>query len=144
MNIAKDDSYWLKFEFPLLKSGPDPIWAMNDGTLDPDDHPEGNLNTGTDSDTCNASYKFFLDTFEIRGTKWPKKMDADGNTLLDEINKCAGPKAVTKWHFELAPDNDNTNAWLASGQIVIGQKSCVGNAVVTAGGPTKGSCTGAG
>lgn len=66
----------------------------------------------------------------------------DGVNLEDAISKCGD---LTKWKFEVTPD-DVTYEWFAHGNLPIGTKSCVGEAVVSVGGvlSTVGNCNGAG
>jgi hypothetical protein len=91
--------------------------------------------------SCDVSYKFFLDGFEVRGKNWPDaKLGANGEGLKKELGGCG---ALTKWNFERTP-NDTRFQWYASGQLPVGTKACVGRAVQTAGGSDDGNCHGAG
>jgi hypothetical protein len=91
--------------------------------------------------SCDVSYKFFFDSFEIRGKNLPEaKLGADGEGLKEEISGCG---ALTKWNFEQTPD-DVKFQWYASGQLPIGTKACVGRALQSAGGSGAGNCHGAG
>ncbi|KAI5863770.1 hypothetical protein GGS23DRAFT_604773 [Durotheca rogersii] len=91
--------------------------------------------------SCDVSYKFFFDVFEIRGKNLPDaKFGANGEGLKAELSGCG---AITKWNFERTPD-DAKFQWYASGRLPIGTKNCVGNALVTAGGSGEGNCHGAG
>jgi hypothetical protein len=91
--------------------------------------------------SCDVSYKFFLDSFEIRGKNFPDaKLGADGEGLEAELSGCG---ALTKWKFERTP-GDCCFQWYASGQLPIGTKACVGRAVQSAGGSGNGNCHGAG
>lgn len=91
--------------------------------------------------SCDVSYKFFFDSFEVRGKNLPSaKFGADGEGLKNELNGCG---AITKWNFEWTPD-DVKFQWYASGQLPIGTKGCVGRALVSAGGADDGNCHGAG
>jgi hypothetical protein len=90
---------------------------------------------------CDVSYKFFYDGFEIRGKNFPDaKLGSDGQGLHNELSSCG---AVTKWNFERTPE-DCCFQWYASGHLPIGTKSCVGRAVVSAGGSGLGNCHGPG
>ncbi|KAI9747701.1 MAG: hypothetical protein M4579_007409, partial [Chaenotheca gracillima] len=51
------------------------------------------------ADSCDVSYKFLYDQFEIRGENFdPKKFGTDGSGLESQIKGCG---ALTDWHFEL-------------------------------------------
>ena len=94
-----------------------------------------------DEDSCDVSYKFFLDTFEVRGKNFPDaKLGADGGGLKDEIKGCG---ALTEWSFKWTP-NDVKYQWYAKGRLPIGTKSCMGRAVQSAGGSSAGNCHGSG
>ena len=97
--------------------------------------------TGPDADSCDVSYKFFLDSFEVRGKNFDAaKFGTDGSGLKKQIEGCG---ALTDWNFKQTP-SDPTYQWYASGHLPIGVKICVGNAVISAGGATIGNCHGAG
>ena len=103
--------------------------------------PSPSPSTGPDSDSCDVSYKFFFDSFEIRGENFDaSKFGTDGSGLKTQIKGCGD---LTKWKFQMTPTNP-TYQWFASGQLPIGVKDCVGNAVISAGGSTVGDCHGAG
>lgn len=90
---------------------------------------------------CDVSYKFFFDSFEIRGKNFPDaKLGANGEGLNAELSGCG---ALTKWNSMRTPD-DCCFQWYASGQLPIGTKACVGRAVQSAGGSDDGNCHGAG
>jgi hypothetical protein len=90
---------------------------------------------------CDVSYKFLYDAFEIRGKNFPDaKLGANGEGLHGQLSGCGD---LTKWKFETTPD-DCCFQWFASGQLPIGTKSCVGNAVESAGASSNGNCHGAG
>ena len=92
-------------------------------------------------DTCDVSYKFLFDKIEIRGKDWPDaKLGDNGEGLKKQLEGCG---ELTKWGFEWTP-NDVKYQWYAHGHLPIGTKSCVGNAVMSAGGSTKANCHGAG
>lgn len=94
-----------------------------------------------DEDSCDVSYKLFYDEFEVRGKNWPDaKLGANGEGLKKEIEGCG---ALTDWGFEWTP-NDVKYQWYAHGNLPIGARHCVGDAVTTAGGSSEGSCHGAG
>ncbi|KAL8678600.1 MAG: hypothetical protein Q9186_005063 [Xanthomendoza sp. 1 TL-2023] len=91
--------------------------------------------------SCDVSYKFALNKFEIRGKNFPDgKLGANGEGLKKEIEGCG---ALTKWQFKWTP-NDVKYQWYASGQLPVGTKSCVGAATQSAGGKGAGHCKGAG
>lgn len=91
--------------------------------------------------SCDVSYKFFFDGFEIRGKNLPDaKFGANGEGLREQLSGCG---ALTAWNFERTPD-DVKFQWYASGNLPIGTKSCIGNALVSAGGAGTGNCHGAG
>lgn len=99
------------------------------------------------ADTCGTWYSFFFDHFEIYGKNFdPKGEDtwsADGSDLKHEISGCG---VITEWKFEHITGDPNGYTWKATGNLPIGEKSCVGNAVLTAGGTgaTKDGCNGSG
>ncbi|KAL9600250.1 MAG: hypothetical protein Q9219_003294 [cf. Caloplaca sp. 3 TL-2023] len=87
--------------------------------------------------TCDVSYKFVLDKFELRGKNVPDAiLGANGEGLKQEVKGCG---ALTGWHFDWTPD-DSKYEWYAHGQLPIGTKACVGRALVSAGGSGKGHC----
>ena len=87
--------------------------------------------------TCDISYKFWWDAFEIRGKNVPSAlMGADGEGLRKELSGCG---AMEEWKFEQTPD-DCCYQWYASGRLPIGIKSCVGRAIQSAGGASNGGC----
>ncbi|KAL8893978.1 MAG: hypothetical protein Q9192_004737 [Flavoplaca navasiana] len=91
--------------------------------------------------TCDVSYKFVLNHFEVRGKNFPDaKLGADGEGLKEEIEGCG---LLTSWKFEWTPD-DPRFQWYAKGKLPVGTKSCVGAATQTAGGKHAGSCKGPG
>ena len=93
------------------------------------------------SDICGTWYKVVLDYFEVRGKDFePAKFGTDGSGLKNQIQGCG---ELSKWHFEYTP-NDPRFAWLATGNLPIGVKGCVGRAVVSAGGRTADGCKGSG
>ena len=96
---------------------------------------------GPDADSCDVSYRFVLDSFEISGKNFDaSKFGTDGSGLRTQIKGCG---ALTKWKFQMTPSSP-IYQWHASGQLPIGVKNCVGNAVISAGGSSKGNCHGAG
>lgn len=91
--------------------------------------------------SCDVSYRFFFNGFEIRGKNWPDaKLGANGEGLEKELKGCG---ALTEWKFGRTPDDVKFH-WLASGQLPIGTKNCVGDAARTAGAAGEGNCHGAG
>ncbi|KAJ8610744.1 hypothetical protein MRB53_038386 [Persea americana] len=91
--------------------------------------------------SCDVSYKFFYDGFEIRGKNLPDaSFGAEGEGLHSQLSGCG---ALTSWHFERTPD-DCCFQWYASGNLPIGTKACVGRALESAGGSGDGNCHGAG
>ena len=94
------------------------------------------------SDTCGVWYKVFFDHFEVYGKDFdPAKLGQDGSGLRDNINGCGD---LTNWSFEPLTNDANGYQWFAQGNLPIGTKSCVGSAVVSAGGGSADGCTGAG
>ncbi|OIW28741.1 hypothetical protein CONLIGDRAFT_617692 [Coniochaeta ligniaria NRRL 30616] len=90
---------------------------------------------------CDVSYKFFFDSFEIRGKNLPDaKFGANGEGLKAQVSGCG---SITKWNFEWTP-NDVKFQWYASGQLPIGTKNCVGDALMSAGGSGEGNYHGPG
>ena len=99
------------------------------------------LSKQINEDSCDVSYKFFFDGFEVRGKNWPDaKLGANGEGLLNELKDCG---AVTGWEFSWTP-NDVKYQWYAHGSLPIGTKACVGSAVESAGGSSRGNCHGPG
>ncbi|KAI0098282.1 SGNH hydrolase-type esterase domain-containing protein [Nemania sp. FL0031] len=91
--------------------------------------------------SCSVAYKFFFDSFEVRGKNFvPAKFGKDGEGLKRELSGCG---AITSWNFEATP-NDARFQWYASGRLPIGTKACVGRALVSAGGSGPDNCHGAG
>jgi hypothetical protein len=90
---------------------------------------------------CDVAYKFFFDGFEIRGKNLPNaKLGAAGEGLLEQLRVCG---VVSEWQFERTPQ-DCCFQWYAAGRLPIGTRSCVGSALVAAGGANDGWCKGAG
>ncbi|KAK4983211.1 hypothetical protein LTR50_007357 [Elasticomyces elasticus] len=91
--------------------------------------------------SCDVSYKFFYDSFEIRGKNLPDGLfGAEGEGLHSQMSGCG---ALTDWNFERTPD-DCCFQWYASGHLTVGTKACVGRALESAGGSGDGNCHGAG
>ena len=91
-------------------------------------------------DTCGDWYDVLFDHFEIYGKNFnPSKLGHDGSGLESQIQGCGD---LTAWSF--GKTTTNGFQWYASGNLPIGTKSCVGNALVTAGGSSASGCTGAG
>ena len=93
------------------------------------------------TDSCDVSYQFFDDYFEIRGKNFDaSKLGKDGGDMKGHIQHCG---ALTDWKFTLT-SKDPTYEWYAHGKLPIGTKSCVGSAVEESGGTSLGNCHGAG
>lgn len=91
--------------------------------------------------SCDVSYKFLWDSFEIRGKNLPDaRLGAEGEGLKKELDGCG---TVTEYKFERTPD-DVKFQWYAHGRLQIGTKNCVGDALVSAGGSGEGNCHGPG
>lgn len=91
--------------------------------------------------SCDVSYKFLWDGFEIRGKNLPDAaFGAEGEGLKKHIRGCGD---LTHWKFEWTP-KDCCFQWYAAGRLPIGTKACVGRALESAGGNGLGSCHGAG
>ncbi|KAL8672235.1 MAG: hypothetical protein Q9168_003282 [Polycauliona sp. 1 TL-2023] len=91
--------------------------------------------------SCDVTYRFTADEFEIRGRNFPDaKLGANGQGLKREIMGC-GP--LTFWEFRWTP-MDVEYQWYANGWLPVGTKSCVGAATQSAGGKSAGRCRGAG
>lgn len=94
-----------------------------------------------DENSCDVSYKFIFDKLEVRGKNFPDaKLGADGSGLKKQIQGCG---LLTDWHFEWTPNNVKYQ-WYAYGNLLIGTKSCMGRAMMSAGGTSVGNCHGAG
>lgn len=92
-------------------------------------------------DSCDVSYRIILDKFEVCGKNFlDAKLGADGGGLKREIKGCG---ALTDWQFEWTP-HDVKYQWYAHGNLPIGTKSCMGRAVMSAGGSSVDNCHGAG
>lgn len=51
-----------------------------------------------DEDSCDVSYKFALDVFEIRGKNFPDaKLGANGEDSYHQLDGCG---TIMDWHFE--------------------------------------------
>ncbi|KAM3519473.1 hypothetical protein MY4038_009779 [Beauveria bassiana] len=67
--------------------------------------------------SCDESYKFFFDFFEIRGKNLPDgKLGPDGEGLKKELEGCG---KLTQWNFEQTPQ-DVKFQWYAKGHLPIG------------------------
>lgn len=96
----------------------------------------------TPADTCGCWYKFFFDHFEIYGKNFDAaKLGNDGSGLKSHLQHCGD---LTSWSFEQRTNDPHGYQWFASGNLPIETKSCVGSAVVAAGGSSPDGCTGAG
>lgn len=98
----------------------------------------------TSSDTCVDYWNIFDDEYEMHGRNFDSNKLGDyGSNLLSELRGCG---VVTDWKFgyELGSDHtDTTVNWWSTGDLPVGQKTCIGHALVSVGG-TADSCTGAG
>ena len=129
------------------KDSPNGIGHFNDGLIDgcdgndPVNNPHnykfgGTLTTGDgwafhldplaqqiDEDSCDVSYKFLYDNFEVRGKDWPDaKLGANGEGLKKQIGGCGD---LTDWGFEWTP-NDVKYQWYLYGHLPIETRHCVG------------------
>ncbi|OIW29092.1 hypothetical protein CONLIGDRAFT_670791 [Coniochaeta ligniaria NRRL 30616] len=126
---------------PLDMDQQDPVYQNPGVALD-----RGKLAAMIDAwqtNTCDVSYEFLFDKFEVRGKAWAdNELGANGEGLEAKIRGCG---ALTGWKFQWTPDDPNFE-WYASGKLPIGVKNCVGSAVTAAGGPSasRGDCNGAG
>ncbi|KAI9894505.1 MAG: hypothetical protein M1814_003263 [Vezdaea aestivalis] len=81
---------------------------------------------------CGTWYKFIYDHFEIYGRDFnPTKFGENGAALKKQIEGCG---KLNSWSFEHRTNNPQGYQWFAKGDLPIGTKSCVGRAVVSAGG----------
>jgi hypothetical protein len=91
--------------------------------------------------SCDAEYKFFFNSFEIRGKNLPDALfGAEGEGLKKQIEGCG---ALTFWNFERTPD-DCCYQWYAAGNLPIGTRACIGRALMSAGSSGLGNCWGIG
>lgn len=97
--------------------------------------------TSWEADSCDVSYQFFDDFFEIRGKDTGDDQLGDNGVNLE--NAIRGCGALTSWNFVYTP-NDVTYQWYASGKLPIGVRSCVGTHLTDFGLPSAGDCVGAG
>ncbi|KAI9851348.1 MAG: hypothetical protein M1838_003904 [Thelocarpon superellum] len=87
--------------------------------------------------SCDVSFHVFEDLFEIRGKNFPNELlGPEGEGLLKEVEYC-GP--VKRWQFEHTPD-DVTFDWYAHGILPLWTRDCVGWALLSAGGLSRGRC----
>ena len=139
---------WDEYEWPHLGSGVSKVIRVN-----PDNNDQETIKgQGTAQkppptqkppvkDSCDVSYKFFFDSFEVRGKNFPgSTLGKNGLGLLADLRHCG---VVSDWNFQSTP-KDPTYQWYASGRLPIGVKNCVGSAVMKAGGSSAGNCHGAG
>jgi hypothetical protein len=88
---------------------------------------------------CDAEYKFFFDSFEIRGKNLPDALfGAEGEGLKKQLQGCG---LLTGWNFERTPD-DCCFQWYAAGNLPIGTRACIGRALMSAGGSSIDNCWG--
>ena len=91
--------------------------------------------------SCDVTYLFLGNVFEIRGKNFPDgKLGANGEGLKKEIKGCG---VLTEWSFKWTP-NDVMYQWYAKGTLPLGTKSCIGAATQSAGGKHAGGCKGPG
>lgn len=73
--------------------------------------------------SCDVSYKFWYDSFDVRGKNLPDaKFGAEGEGLKNQLAGCG---KMTEWHFERTP-HDVKFQWYAKGKLPIG---CIGRAL---------------
>jgi hypothetical protein len=91
---------------------------------------------------CEWKYLALKDSFEIRGRNWDKqKLGKNGQGLLDNLRGCGG----TVWGWQFVQEDPNSKyEWIASGVTLIGQRNCIGHAMISAGAPNDGGCVGIG
>jgi hypothetical protein len=124
---------------PLPADQQDPVYqkpgvALDRGTI---------LSTikSWEADSCDVSYQFFDDFFEVRGKDTSDNdLGDNGANLQNAISGCGDLKS---WNFVYTPD-DVTYQWYASGTLPIGTRSCVGSQLQGFGMPSAGNCVGAG
>ena len=115
----------------------DPVITFCSGTPT----PISTIMAPVPSDSCGVKYHYYWDSFNIQGSYFdPDKLGKDGSGLKKQIKGCG---ALTKWSFNLTPSNPDYQ-WSASGNLPIGARSCIGNAVISAGGTSKDKCKGGG
>ena len=90
---------------------------------------------GPSQGTCDVSYKFLYDAFQIRGKDWDaSKFGDNGAGLKKQLTGCGD---LTNWHFELTPNDPNGYQWFASGRLPVFTNKCIGRAIISAGGSGK-------
>ena len=89
---------------------------------------------------CGVDYVWWkaADWFYIYGSFY---MDQFGAGIVDEIRGCGGSG---DWTYESITNDPRGFHWKLTGWLLVGQRNCVGNALLTAGGNDRGGCTGAG
>jgi len=91
--------------------------------------------------TCDVFYKFANNKFEIWGENLPDAgLGANGEGLRAQISGC---NRLTKRSFRWILSNC-CYQWFASGQTLVGKKTCIEDAAKTAGGCSTDKCHGAG
>ncbi|EXX75098.1 hypothetical protein RirG_044830 [Rhizophagus irregularis DAOM 197198w] len=91
--------------------------------------------------SCDVTWQFYDDFFEIRGKNvLDANLGANGEGLKRQLRGCG---SLTAWNFQPTPQ-DVKFQWKASGQLPVGTRRCVGNALKSAGGADRGNCRGLG
>lgn len=103
-------------------------------SMQPQPQPQPEPATFVPVDTCGTSYKFVFDAFTITGNF---DVGPNGEKLRAQVSGCDG---LTDWKFT----GSSPGGWTATGHTLVGNKACLGRAVVSAGGSSKGGCVGAG
>jgi hypothetical protein len=94
-------------------------------------------------DRGDFTYCFGSDLFSLRSIKFDTgNIGQNGSALRTRFWTQCGHN-LTNWEFALTPW-DIKYQWLASGNVTMGQRNCVGDVVIGLGGNTKGTCQGAG
>lgn len=92
-------------------------------------------------DSCKCHWALLLDTFTIRGRDFDNaKFSTDGESLRKQVAGCGG---LNDWHFSCT-NGDPRFDWIATGRLAVGDKACLGRAVLSAGGEDVDGCHGAG
>lgn len=90
---------------------------------------------------CHTEYALLETTFRIKGRHFDQDTLGEwGLGLLKQLRGCAN---VRNWVFNKDDKRPIGWEWWASGQVeLIGQKGCIGRAIVSAGGPSDAKCAG--
>ena len=92
-------------------------------------------------DSCKCHWALLLDTFTIRGRDFDTaKFSTDGESLRKQVAGCGG---LNDWQFSYTNEDPRFD-WVATGRLAVGDKACLGRAVVSAGGEDVDGCHGAG